>query len=515
MGTGTHPGYVPLAGSEITASGLSRIGPADAGEIIRVTIRLHRKKTIDTLLQHNIRITRDDYEDQYAVSDSTICQVEAFLSSSGIALLEVDKARRSLFTQAAVSTYDRAFKVHLSKYKNENGKCYRGREGFIYIPDALSGDIEGIFGLDELPLATPHLVVSCRNAVTIPRRLNYGFFPHEVAKLYNFPADADGTGQCIGIIALGGGYRLSDIKNYFSYIDMPVPDVSHVSINGVGNSPSMITSADSEVMLDIEVAAAVAPGARIVVYFARNTEQGFLDAVTKAVHDKVNRPSVISISWGGVEKKWSKQTMNNFNEVFKTAGVLGVTICVASGDAGSANGIQDGRVHVDFPASSPYVLACGGTKLVAHEGDIVSEVVWHAADNACSGGGISEFFQRPGYQSDAGVPLCINPPKFKGRGLPDLAGNADYATGYKVLVDGHWAVIGGTSAVAPLYAGLIARLNQVSGNSYGFINPVLYSNPSVCRNIVQGNNITARPKLGYKAGPGWNACAGHGVFSGV
>ncbi|MEO6852301.1 MAG: S53 family peptidase, partial [Mucilaginibacter sp.] len=271
-------------------------------------------------------------------------------------------------------------------------------------------------------------------------------------------------------------------------------------------------SADGEVMLDIEVAGAVAPGAKIVVYFCPNTDQGFLDAITKAVHDTTNKPSVISISWGSAEVNWTQQSLNNFNETFKAAALLGVTICVAAGDSGSSDSVTDGKVHVDFPASSPYVLACGGTSLKVNNNKMSSETVWHDSNDSATGGGVSNFFALPDYQSNAKVPLSLNS-QFKGRGLPDVAGDADPNTGYKVLVDGQKMVIGGTSAVAPLMAGLIARINQKKGKSAGFINPALYANPSFCRDITLGNNKTTSTNTGYTAGPGWDACTGWGVLS--
>jgi kumamolisin len=266
------------------------------------------------------------------------------------------------------------------------------------------------------------------------------------------------------------------------------------------------------VMLDIEVAGAVAPEASIVVYFAPNTDQGFLDAITQAIHDTTNKPSVISISWGASESNWTDQSLTNFNEAFKAASLLGVTICAAAGDSGSDDSVGDGKVHVDFPASSPYVLACGGTKLVTNGTKISSETVWHESSTSATGGGVSNFFPIPDYQAKAKVPLSLDT-KFKGRGVPDVAGNADPQTGYKVRVDGQNMVIGGTSAVAPLMAGLIALVNEKNGKSAGFINPQIYSTAGSCRDIIKGDNITTSTNKGYKAGKGWDACTGLGVLS--
>jgi kumamolisin len=343
----------------------------------------------------------------------------------------------------------------------------------------------------------------------------------QLASLYDFPADADGAGQCIGIIELGGGYRGEDLLEYFRSLGLAAPQVTAVRVDGATNQPGNAQGPDGEVMLDIEVAAAVAPRARIAVYFAPNTDKGFLDAVTLAIHDTDNRPSVISISWGGPEKSWSRQAMDSFDAAFQAAAQMGVTICCAAGDAGSGDenpeqlaqigSDPDGRAHADFPGSSPHVLCCGGTRLVASGGKIASETVWNDDPrSSATGGGVSDVFALPDWQRDAGVPTSANPGRRKGRGVPDVAGDADPATGYRVRVDGEEAVIGGTSAVAPLWAGLIALCNQKLAAPAGFIQPLLYRDGGrALRDIVKGDNGA------YAAKAGWDACTGWGTPDGA
>ncbi len=374
--------------------------------------------------------------------------------------------------------------------------------------------MEGVFGLDNRPHATPKYQVLQEGGLFTDHAAATGSFTaSQIASLYGFPAGVTGQGQCIGIIELGGGFRNTDLHNYFTGLGITPPSVTAKSVDGGLNSPSTADSADGEVMLDIEVAGTVAPMARQVVYFTTNTDQGFLDAITTAIHDKVNKPSVVSISWGSAEIQWTAQSLNSFNEAFKSAAVLGVTVCVAAGDEGSSDSVPDGKVHVDFPASSPYVLACGGTRLIAKGNAVADETVWHDNNNSATGGGVSEFFPLPGYQAGKGVPVSVST-KFKGRGVPDVAGDADPVTGYQVLVDGQALVFGGTSAVAPLMAGLIALLNQKNGNQAGFVNPKLYANPGqFCRDITVGNNTTTTTQLGYAAAAGWDACTGWGVMS--
>ena len=233
-----------------------------------------------------------------------------------------------------------------------------------------------------------------------------------------------------------------------------------------------------------------------------------------AMHDIKYKPSVISISWGSAEKNWTPQALNSFNQALQAAAALGITVCAAAGDTGSDDSAGDGKVHVDFPASSPFVLACGGTKLTASSSAITAEVVWHASNTSATGGGISDVFDLPTYQQASHVPPSVNDGIRVGRGVPDVAAVADPATGYSVRVDGKTFIIGGTSAVAPLMAGLIALVNQQIGKPIGFIHPTIYAHPTAFRDITQGNNKTTKGSKGYSAASGWDACTGLGVADG-
>jgi kumamolisin len=342
----------------------------------------------------------------------------------------------------------------------------------------------------------------------------------------------NGAGQTIGIVELGGGYRPEDLETFFQGLGLQTPTVIPVSVDGGMNSPGQ--DADDEVALDIEVIGACAPGARIVVYFAPDaTDDSFLDAITKAVHDTEHGPSVISISWGGSESPNTQVFQQQFDEVLQAAAMLGITVCVASGDNGAANDPPrrwDGEAHVNFPASSPFALACGGTRLIAKGATISQETVWnqHEADLnqgpygsfGAGGGGVSETFPVPGYQSGANVPLSVNPGGKSGRGVPDVTGDGDPASGYNIYFGGQKVQEGGTSAVAPLWAALIAQINQKLGGRVGFINPQIYAlaaNSGGFNDIVLGDNkcsFEAFNDVGYAAGPGWDACSGLGSPNG-
>jgi kumamolisin len=284
-----------------------------------------------------------------------------------------------------------------------------------------------------------------------------------------------------------------------------------VGVDGGANQPSGDPdSADGEVLLDIEVSGAVAPGARIAVYFAPNTDAGFIDAVTTAAHDTTNAPSIISISWGGPESSWTQQSIDAMDSAFQAASAMGITVLVASGDSGSSDG-ESGN-NVNFPASSPNCTACGGTDLVAKGTAIHTETVWDdlAAGGGATGGGASAVFPLPAWQANLNLTASDGTVSaLAARGVPDIAGDAAPGTGYKVLVDGQSIVVGGTSAVAPLWAGLVARINAASGKAAGAINPVLYANAAALNDIVSGNNGS------YAAAPGWDACTGLGSPDGA
>ncbi|BFU92465.1 MAG: kumamolisin [Nitrospira sp.] len=517
----TNHNRVTVRGSERSPHHGARVdGPVPNDERFEVTVRIRRKTSLQSLadgfhtdkLPMNRRyLTREQYASSHGADSADMEKVEAFARAHNLVVVEKSQARRSIFLSGTAADFARAFGTTIEHYEHDGG-TYRGRIGPLTVPAELDGIVEGVFGIDDRPVAKPHFQRRKMTGSMQPRATGESFTPVELAKLYNFPTDLDGSGQCIAIIELGGGYRKADIKAYFQKLGRPAPKVKTVRVDGGKNHPSNADSADGEVMLDIEVAAAVAPKALIAVYFAPNTDKGFLDAVTKAIHDTTHKPSVISISWGGVEDNWTEQAMMSFDQAFQTAGALGVTVCCAAGDNGSADGEKDGKAHVDFPASSPFALGCGGTKLTASRNTITNEVVWNESADSATGGGVSDFFPVPQYQSTAGIPPSANRGSHNGRGVPDVAGDADPATGYVVRVDGEELVIGGTSAVAPLWAGLIALMNQKLSHPVGFLNPLIYQ-PLVGKGSFR--DISSGDNGAYSAKQGWDACTGWGTPNGA
>ncbi len=494
---------VALAGSarnEVPGATKSAVDPAETAEVT-VVLRGRNRET-----SHIVPSTREKFAETHGPDPKAVKLLQEFATQHSLTVGET--IGRSVKLTGTLEALSAAFSASVSNYELPDKKLtFRGRTGSIHIPVELEPEIVAVLGLDTRPVAKSHHRVA-KHATP-----SGALSPVQVAQLYQFPTGT-GAGQTIGIIELGGGFSNTDLATYFKGLGITEPKVTAVLVDKAKNQPGKDTNSDGEVMLDIEVAGAVAPGAHIVVYFAPNTDQGFTDAITQAIHDTVHKPSVVSISWGGPEDSWTAQARDAMNLAIEDGSTLGVTVTAACGDDGATDGVAasttGGTLHLDFPASSPFALACGGTKLVGSGTKITSETVWNelAASEGATGGGVSRIFAKPSYQTNAGVPVQPDT-KFVGRGTPDVSGDADPETGFIVLVDGKSMVIGGTSAVAPLWAGLIALLNQQLGTPVGFLQPKLYALKSGFHDITAGNNN------GFSAGKGWDPCTGLGSPNGT
>ncbi|MEM5434663.1 S53 family peptidase [Paraburkholderia diazotrophica] len=510
----------PLPGSERqVAAGSKVVAQCDPSETIQVVVVLRRKdeqqfaqlmKKIEAGAPDAKPLSRDELEQRFGAAAEDVAKLKAFASQHGLAVVREDASARTVVLSGTIAQFQAAFDVKLQHYEHHSMGQFRGRTGAISVPDDLHGVVTAVLGLDNRPQARPHFRIRPPFAPAKAREAA-SFTPLQLASMYQFP-QGDGSGQCIGIIELGGGYRTTDLNSYFSSLGVGSPKVVAVGVDQGGNHPTGDPNGpDGEVTLDVEIAGAIAPAATIAVYFTTNSDAGFIDAVSRAVHDTKNRPSVISISWGAPESVWTAQSMTAFNDVLQSAAAIGVTVCAASGDSGSTDGVGDGSDHVDFPASSPYVLACGGTSVQGAGQKVTHEVVWNdGADGGSTGGGVSGAFPVPAWQEGLSTSGTQGgKTALAGRGVPDVAGDASPLTGYDVLVDGNNTVVGGTSAVAPLWAALIARINGAKGTPVGFVNPKLYKAAGACNDITQGNNGS------YAATTGWDACTGLGSPNGV
>ena len=482
--------------------GSSKIGPADTKEKLLVSLRLRRKPDAPALTdmktfaatpaRQRKHIKREEYATTYGAAQPDMDSVAAFAQSNGLKVVESSAARRTVVLSGTVDQVNKAFNVNLTQY-HTGKETYRSYTGKVSVPTEIADAVESVHGLDNRQISSPMVRAAVTGQVTTP------LTPPQVAKLYNCPTNSS-SGQTIAILEFGGGFKPADITNYFNNtVHMPVPTVTAVGVDGATNSPGQ--SADLEVILDIDVAAAVAPGARIVVYFAPNTIQGFIDAITTAVHDTTNRPSVISISWAGAENNWGS-AIHNVSSAFEEAAIVGVTVFVSSGDGGSGN-----PAEVLYPPSDPWVTGCGGVTIENVSGPNFTEVTWGG-----SGGGISNVFTKPAWQSWVNVPTSVNPAGHVGRGVPDISGDADPASGFMLILNGaSVGPVGGTSAVAPFYAGMVACLNASLDEPIGFINSSLYAfnGSNVYRDVTVGGNGL------YNSGPGWDACTGLGSVFGT
>src|SRR6266700_6617030 len=515
---------VQLPGSErAPLTSATPAGQLDPAERAEVTLVLRRRAELPAdIVAGPTVLTHDELAEGYGADPADVDLVRQTLTGLGLEITEVHPATRRVKVAGTIGALSSAFGVTLQQVSSPDPKTgedvtHRYREGPLFVPAPLDGVVLAVLGLDTRPQARAHFRPRAAAAQ------GHTYPPNQVADLYQFPAGTSGAGQTIAVIELGGGFATSDLNSYFGGLGIPVPSITAAGVDGGSNAPGSDPSgADVEVALDIDVIGAAAPGATQIVYFAPNSDNGFVDAISAAV-GATPAPVAISISWGQSEDSWTAQGRSAMDAAIADAAAMGITVCVASGDNGSGDAVSDGKPHVDFPASSPHALACGGTKLMANPstGVISSEVVWNetAANEGAGGGGVSDEFPLPSWQADAGVPARAggsgSGSGSGGRGVPDVAGNADPVTGYQIYSGGKAQVVGGTSAVAPLWAALDGRLAEATGQRFGLIQPTLYAGVTPGAEVAGFRDITSGNNGAYTAGPGWDACSGLGSPDGT
>lgn len=507
-----------LSGStRLGVAGARFVGRTDGTAKVDVTVVLVRKNDIqrEELHRHSLMIPPDRplvdhaaFADRYGARPESVDAITSLAASHRLTVTNVDALRRVVELSGSVSDMEQAFGTVLHDYAIGT-YTYRCRQGPLLMPAETMPHIEAVLGLDNRPVAKPRMM---------SRDVKASYYPNELATLYQFPP-GDGSGQTVALIELGGSYGPQDLQAYFTAAGVGrVPNVRSVSVTpGVPVAYGLDRDGDGEVMLDIEVVGAMAPGADIVVYFTENSDQGFYQAASRAVHDPAT--TAVSISWGSLERHWTQQSMDAWNSLGQSAVLLNVPMFVAAGDHGCideeiTDAGYDGQRHADFPGTcASGVVSCGGTSVQSANGAITSETAWNDGNGLATGGGVSIHFPLPGWQNgisaDGSTPLIM-------RGVPDVAGCADPSNGIKVRVNGVEAVSGGTSAVAPQWAALTAVLSQRLGHKAGFFIPLLYANSAAAatNSIVSGNN-TVFGVTGFTAKTGWNACTGLGSPNGT
>jgi len=461
----------------------------------------------------------DELTYQFGSTDQDMLTVTNWANKNNLTITESHNGMAVIKLTGTIDQWNQLFNISLTL--NERNVYVHSEP--LTIPTEIINSIENIFGLDNS-------VTFSHNYKTlepdfIPNLSSTPLLPTQVAASYNFPAGT-GYGGCIGLIELGGGYTTSNLNSTFqTYQGLSyTPNVVFYSVDSATNTPGLSTTSNNpsgEVVLDIAVAAGVVPRATTVVYMAPNTAQGFVDCFNAAIYDRTNNPTVLSVSWGGSETGYGSYA-TSMDTLFQAAATLGITILVASGDYGSyvQTGTNSYSFGVQYPSASPYVTGVGGTTLQLSGSSIGSETVWNQGNAASTGGVSTVYTSVPAWQTGKSYktyPGAVTT-TLTTRGVPDVAANGDPATGYYFYIgtdNQKVGPIGGTSAAAPLWGGLICLLNTLTGQRYGFINPVLYAQSSTTTNdITSGNNECASSPVnattGYSATTGWDACTGVG-----
>lgn len=525
-------GRVELPGSfRPLARGAQRIGAPSPGEQLEVTVTLRGPQLPAADDITAAPIDAGTYAARYGASAADAAKVKEELETFGLQVSDVSLATRSLHARGTVQQMEAAFGVTLGTYESSGQGQFRGREGNITVPAALDGIITGVFGLDERQMA--------RRKATPTQAGPAALTPADLEARYQFPP-GDGAGQTVAIAELGGAYFPSDVQAFCQKYGLAVPAITPISagyplltlqqIQQMPQQKQQVIMEDSgEVMMDIEIVAALCPAAAISVYFAHFTQKGWIDLLNAATTAQPV-PVALSVSWGLAEDApdWSGSAIQEINQRLQAAAMVGMTVMAAAGDDGSGDQMQDGHAHVNFPASSPFVLAVGGTML---DGTPPEELVWwvspgyRAGGGGSTGGGVSTVFPRPAWQTVQVASL--NAGSIDGRVIPDIAALAGPPY-YDLIFQGQDSPNGGTSAATPLWAGLLARIvaGLPAGKQLRFLTPLLYGaapngqpvGQAGCHDITSadnhneaGNNGQPPAVPGYAAGPGYDAASGWGT----
>jgi kumamolisin len=529
-----------LKGSSRPAkSDAKRIGDADPKSQVEVTVSLRGPSLPGADNLPSAAISHEDFASKYVARQEDADKVARVLQGYGLKIEEVSLPGRSMRVSGTAAAMDSAFQAHLGIYRNTQQGEYRGREGELQIPGELEGIVTGVFGLDERRMARRKSQTTTALAAVAAKLAP--LTPADLEKRYNFPPGT-AAGQQIAIAEFDGGYFADDLQAFCAKQGRAVPAVTTVA---VGLKPLTLAEiqqlppqqrtdelgASMEVMMDVQIVAGLCPQAGIFVYFAPFTEKGWVDLLNKVMSGKPDKPVTLSVSWGLAEDApdWSDAARTEINNRLQAAALLGITVCVASGDDGSGDQLADGRAHVNFPSSSPFVLSVGGTMLTGTPAKVAEQVWWEAPGErtnkggGATGGGVSVLFARPKWQSVS--VKSLNNGSIDGRVLPDIAALAGSPL-YDLIFLGRDFPNGGTSASTPLWAALIARVNSIlpAGKRQRFLAPLLYQNgangrplgASACQDITASQNAShPQPGVGYQAQAGYDAVTGWGVPNGA
>jgi subtilase family serine protease len=464
-------------------------------------------------------LTPEEFKTQFGPTDQTVANVKSFLTSKGFKIENVSANNAFITVSGTTGQMEDAFGVTINNYKNANGQSYYSNAQAPLIPAEFAGVITDVEGLNneahythpKIRKMTPQ--VKNKPAAVTPNvgsGPSGGYTPNELNGAYNVSplasAGYTGSGQTVAVMELDG-YKAANITQYSSYYGLGSPAPTNVLVDGYSGAAG---SGEVEVELDIEVINAIAPKANVIVYEAPNTDQGLIDNYQRIASD--NKAKSISVSWGIGEQHASTSSMNSLHTIFQQYATQGQSIFCASGDNGAYDS-GGSTLEVDSPANDPYVTGVGGTHLNLSGSSYSSESVWANSSNKTGGGGgLSKIYAMPSYQSGTGVQNSYSNGK---RQVPDVSADADPSTGYSIYSQGSWTVVGGTSAAAPLWAGIAALNNQYAAangkGNLGQANTTLYKMFNTTQTYAPYHDVTSGNNLYYPATSGYDMASGIGT----
>lgn len=496
---------------------------------LTIVLPLRNKDALEQLVQriydptdqehYGKYLTPEAFAEQFGPTQEDYDNVVAYAKSLGLSVTGTHSNRTLLNVSGAKESIESAFNLRLQHYQAPDGRTFYAPDNDPEVPTAIASTIHGVVGLDNHAVwhtynhrkqAAEGVVTSDDTAQAHPSGPGGGYSPQDLLTAYNLSGvSANGSNQVIALFELGG-YLASDISEYTKYFGLPPAKLTNVLVDGGSNS-----GIDPEVTLDIQLALALAPESEIYVYEGPNSDQGVLDTYNRIATDNVAKQ--VSTSWGMGENLVNAQYLQAENAIFLQMAAHGQTIYAAAGDSGAYDDYPSKVLMVDDPASQPYVVGVGGTRLTVNpaNGAYANELVWNdGLGNGAGGGGVSTFWPLPSWQTNVSTVYSKTH-----RNVPDVSLNADPDTGYSIYYNGEWTIYGGTSCAAPLWAAFTARINQERAASQkpvlGFANPLLYAIGMGGSYAANFHDITSGNNLHYSAGKGYDNASGWGSFNGA
>jgi kumamolisin len=461
----------------------------------------------------------DEYVYQFGAVKDEVILVADWAVDNDLTVVEANINTATVKLSGTADKFNNIFNITLETVTNET-RTYIKHDGDITVPTEIDAVVQSVLGLDNTVQFTHNAILDPNYQPAIDPNVIASPTPVDLALAYKFPRApggdlVQGKGACVAIIELGGGWTTQNLTSTFGRISQPNPIVVDVSVDGGVNDGGADVGSSGEVMLDIYCVGAVAPAAKIAMYFAPNSFQGFIDTITTPTNDTVNNPSVISVSWGTTDSNWAFYgSIDPFETALQAATVKGITVFIAAGDYG-VRAISGGSTYtVQYPGTSPYCVCAGGTVIsINNDYTIASEVPWGTSGGSyAAGGGVSTIFSVPTWQTGFSTKLYPGGAvsSLTGRGIPDVSAMATGYTFYYGAAN-YTGTFLGTSATAPLLAGMMARLNSMSQKRIGFVNSDWYSVRTTAFNDQTTGDNHGGNTVGYMATTGWDAASGLGT----